>query len=82
MGETCSIHEHDDKGTKVAACKPEGRRSLENNNIKADLKERVCDTINWIYLTRNTIQWWSLANIIIKPRVSEGRAVSWKLSKC
>jgi hypothetical protein len=43
------------------------RRILENN-IKIDLKEIRCASMNWINLARNSDQWQALVNTLMNLR--------------
>jgi hypothetical protein len=36
------------------------RPRVKPGNIKRDLKEIVCDDIDWIHLSRGGFQWWNL----------------------
>jgi hypothetical protein len=38
-------------------------------NIKMDLEERGCDGFDWIQLVQDTIQWQTLLNTVINPRI-------------
>jgi hypothetical protein len=39
------------------------------DNIKMDLEERVCDGVDWSYVTQNRDQWRTLVNTAMNIRV-------------
>jgi hypothetical protein len=51
--------------------KPEGKRPVErprcswNNNIKMDLREIVCEVVDWINLAQNMGQWRAVVYTVI-----------------
>jgi hypothetical protein len=60
---------------RILVGKPEGKRPLGIprrrwvDNIKMDLRERVWDGMDWIYLTQDRDQWRPLMNTIMNLRV-------------
>jgi hypothetical protein len=67
-------------GEKRNACrilvgKPEGKRPLGRprrrwvDNLKMDLRERVWDGMDWIYLAQDRDQWRALVNTVMNLRV-------------
>jgi hypothetical protein len=53
---------------KSSADKPEGKRSLGRrgyrweDNIKVDLKEIVCEGVDWIHVAQGRVHCWALVN--------------------
>jgi hypothetical protein len=37
--------------------------------IKMDLKEKVCDSLDWIYLAECRDHWWALVNMIMNLQI-------------
>ena len=54
--------------------RPEGKRPLERprrrweDNIKMDIQEVVCRSMDWIDLAQDRNRWQALANAVIKLR--------------
>jgi len=50
--------------------KPEGKRQCVRprcrceDNIRIDLQEIGWESVNWIHLTQDSVQWWALVNMI------------------
>jgi hypothetical protein len=42
------------------------RRSVWEDNIKVDLKERMCEGVDWIRLAQGRIQWLVFVHTVIK----------------
>jgi hypothetical protein len=60
---------------RILMGKPEGRRSLERprhrweDNIKMDLQEMVCGSIDWIDLAEARDRWRALVKVVMNLRV-------------
>jgi len=39
------------------------------DNIQIDLKEMGCDSVDWIYLTEDRDQWWTLVNMVMSLQI-------------
>jgi hypothetical protein len=56
---------------RVLVGRPEGKRPLGRprrrweNNIKMDLWEIGIDGVNWIWLTRNRVQWRDFVSMVM-----------------
>jgi hypothetical protein len=50
---------------------PEGKRPfrmcrrIHENNIKMDLRDVECESVDWIYLAYNSDQWRALVNTVM-----------------
>jgi hypothetical protein len=61
---------------RILVGKPEGKRALERprrrwvDNNKMDLREIVCDVMDWIDLSQNRDQWRALMNMVMNLRVT------------
>jgi hypothetical protein len=42
-----------------------GRYSSSENNIKMDLKDIVCEGVDWIHLAQNSEQWRSFMDTLL-----------------
>ena len=57
--------------------KPQGRipfgrpRCRWEDNIRMDLQEMVCGTMDWIELFRDRDRWWALVNAIMGLRLPQ-----------
>ena len=66
----------------IYAGRPEGKRSLGRlrrrweDNIKMDLKEVVCDTVNRMDLTQDRDHWWACIKAIMNLRIPKNQLVS------
>jgi len=53
--------------------KPEGKRSLGStrrrwdDNIKMDLIEVGCGSMDWIEMAQDKDRWWALVNAVLEP---------------
>jgi hypothetical protein len=58
------------------------------DNIKMDLRERGCDSMDWIDLTQDSDQWRALVNTVMSIRfevftaVTMKKAVFWNVAPC
>jgi hypothetical protein len=66
MGRTCSTNGEKRNAFRILVGKPEGRRPLGRprrrwvDNIKIDLRDIVCEDVNWIPLAQYMVQKWVL----------------------
>jgi phosphopantetheinyl transferase len=72
MGAVCERHEGKKHAYRALVRKPEGigsllklRRSSEDN-IKMDLKETECESMNRNHLSQDRDKWWTLLNTVMK----------------
>jgi hypothetical protein len=55
--------------------KPEGKKPLGRprcrweDNIKMDLQEVGCGSMNWIEVAQDKDRWWALVNVVMNLRV-------------
>jgi hypothetical protein len=60
---------------RVLVAKPEGNRSLgrrrriREDNIKMDLKEIICEVVEWIQQVQDMVQWRSVLNTLMKLEI-------------
>jgi len=56
---------------KIVGAKPEGKRLLgrhrrrREDNIRMDLREIVCEGVDWMYLTQDKDQWRALVKTVM-----------------
>jgi hypothetical protein len=68
------MHGNDDKCMQILIGKPDWNRPLGRprhrlkDNIKLDLKEG-CESVDWINLAQDTIQWQALLNPVLNLQV-------------
>jgi hypothetical protein len=64
-----------EKSNRILVGKPEGKRPLGRprrrwlDNIKMDLREVECDSIDWIDLAQDRDRWRALVNTVMNLRV-------------
>jgi hypothetical protein len=53
---------------KILVWTTQGKRPLEKfgweDNIKTNLKETDCESVDRVHLAQNRVQWWALLNIV------------------
>jgi hypothetical protein len=60
---------------KILVGKSEGNRSVERtgsgceNNIKMNLRETVCEGVDWIHLAQDKVQCFTLVNTVMNLQV-------------
>jgi hypothetical protein len=60
---------------RVLVGKPEGKRPLGKHrhrwedNIKVNLQEVGCRSVDWIDLAQDRDRWWALVNVVMNFRV-------------
>jgi hypothetical protein len=75
MIRACSKNGENKNAYRILVAKPEGKRPLGKprrkwvNNIKMDLRETVCDCIDWLYLAQDTEKWRVLVKTTMDFRV-------------
>jgi hypothetical protein len=63
MGRACSTNVEEMNAYRILVGKPEGKRPLGSptrrwvDNIKIDLRETVCDNMDWIDLAQDRDKW-------------------------
>jgi hypothetical protein len=73
MGRECSTKRN---AYRILVGKLEGKRPLGSprpmwvDNIKMNLRERGCGSMDWIDLAQDRDQWRALVNTVMNPRVS------------
>ena len=59
----------------VLVGKPEGKKPIGRarrtwqDNIKMDLQEVECESMDWIKLAQDRDRWWTLVNVVMNIRV-------------
>ena len=75
MGEGRGVH-------RVLVGKPEGKRPLGRprrrweDNIKMDLQEMGCGSVDWIELAQDRDRWRALVSMVMNLRVPKMRGIS------
>jgi len=75
MGGACSTYEERRDVYRVLVGKPEGKipfgrpRNRWDNNIKMDLQEVGCGSMEWIELAQDRDRWRALLNAVMNLRV-------------
>ena len=60
---------------RVLVVKPEGKRPFGRlmcrweDNIKLDLQEMGCGSMDWIKLPQDRDRWWALVNVVMNLQV-------------
>jgi len=77
MGGACSMYGERRGIYRVLVGKPEGERPLWRtwhrweDNIKMDLQEVGCGSMDWIELAENRDRWQALVNVVMNFRVPQ-----------
>jgi len=72
MDGTCSTYGERTGVYRVLVEKPEGKRTLGRprcrweDNIKMNLQEIGCGSINWMELAQDRDRWWALVTAVMK----------------
>jgi hypothetical protein len=75
MGEACSAYGGEERLTQGLVGKPEGKTPLVRSrrrwkdNIKMDLQEVGCGSMDWIEMSQVSDRWRALVNAVMSVRV-------------
>jgi hypothetical protein len=76
MGGALSADGEGERRIQSFSGKPEGKKTLGRHrrrwvdNIKMDLQEVGCGSMDWIELAQNRDRWWALVTEVMNLRVS------------
>jgi hypothetical protein len=75
MGRACSTNVKKRNAYRILVRKPERKRPLGRqrrrwlDNIKMELREILCDGMDWVDVTQDRDQWRALVNTVMNLRV-------------
>jgi hypothetical protein len=78
MGGACSTYGEERKGVdRVLLGKPEGKRPIGRprhrweDNIKMDLQDMGCESMDWIDQAQDRDKWWALVDTVMNLQVPQ-----------